>query len=74
MLTSQETFRLGNVGFNPASELQSADVVRLRSNQEPAANGVGESLVQNIRRLRFIGTKFTPESGFNQLNAGELGH
>jgi hypothetical protein len=28
--------------------------------------------MQNIRRLRFIAPQFTPESGVNQLNAGEL--
>ena len=71
---SQETVRLIDIGFDLANELESVDVGRFGSNQEPTANGVGESLVQNIRRLRFIGTKFTPESGFNQLNAGELGH
>ena len=48
-----ETVRLSNVGFNPAKELQGIDLGRLRSNQEPAANGIGESLAQDILGLRF---------------------
>jgi len=50
-----ETVRLSNVGFNPAKELEGIDVWRLRSNQEPAANGIGESLAQDILGLRFSG-------------------
>jgi len=50
-----ETVRLSNVGLNPAKELEGIDVGRLRSNQEPAANGIGESLAQDILGLRFGG-------------------
>ena len=50
-----ETVRLSNVGFNPAKEFEGIDVGRLRSNQEPAANGIGESLAQDILGLRFSG-------------------
>jgi len=49
---SQETVRLIDVGFDLANELESVDFGRFGSNQEPAANGIGESLAQNIRRLR----------------------
>ena len=70
---SQETVRPINVGFDLANELESVDFGRVGFKQEPAGNGVGESLMQNIRRLRFIAPQFTPESGVNQLNAGELG-
>ena len=50
-----ETIRLSNVGFNPAKELEGIDVGRPRANQEPAANGIGESLAQDILGLRFGG-------------------
>src|SRR5262249_1563158 len=53
---------------------QGIDVGRLRSNQEPAANGVGESLAQDSLGLRFGGPQFAPKGGFDQLNAAELGH
>jgi hypothetical protein len=65
---------LSNVGFDPAKELEGIDVGRLGSNQEPAANRVRKRLAQNIRRLGFGGTEFAPKRGFDQRNAGELGH
>jgi hypothetical protein len=71
---SQETFRPINVGFDLANELESVDFGRVGFMKKPATNGVGESLMQNIRRLRFIAPQFTPESGVNQLNARALGH
>ena len=70
----QETLRPINVGFDLANELESVDFGRIGFKQEPAGDGGGKSLMQNIHRLRFIAPQFTPESGVNQLNAGELGH